>query len=192
MTSPGLFHNITFAFPFNLSLTFFRIPKFFRLNDRIRAPTVRLIDENERQIGIIAIEKARELARQAELDLVEVAPTAKPPVCKILDFGKFLYRQKKQEYKHKKSQKQGEVKGIRLSMRTDTHDLEIKAAKAQVFLKNRNLVKVAMILRGREFSHMDLARDKMRKFADMIADTGTMEEAPKKQGNNLIMMFVPK
>lgn len=133
-----------------------------------------------------------QLAREQELDLVEVAPMAKPPVCKIMDFGKFLYRQKKQEHKQKKSQKQGEVKGIRLSMRTDTHDLEIKAEKAKEFLKSRNVVKIAMILRGRELSHMDLARQKMNKFAEMLADTGKMDEMPKKQGHNLIMMFTPK
>ncbi len=132
------------------------------------------------------------MAKEGELDLVEVAPNAKPPVCKIMDFGKFLYRQKKQDQKQKKSQKQGEVKGIRLSMRTDTHDLEVKAEKAKEFLKERNLVKVAMILRGRELAHMDLARSKMKLFSEMIADAGKIDELPKKQGHNLIMMVTPK
>ncbi|MBI2638573.1 translation initiation factor IF-3 [Candidatus Peregrinibacteria bacterium] len=166
--------------------------KYFRTNDRIRTPTIRLIDENDEQIGIVAREKGLEMARAKELDLVEVAPNAAPPVCKIMDFGKFLYRQKKQEQKQKKSQKQGEVKGIRLSMRTDTHDLEVKAEKAKMFLKERNLVKVAMILRGRELAHMDLARNKMKVFSDMLLDTGKIEEMPKKQGHNLIMMITPK
>lgn len=143
-------------------------------------------------MGIVAIEKALALAREKEFDLVEVAPNAKPPVCKILDFGKFLYRQKKQEQKHKKAQKQGEVKGIRLSMRTDQHDLEVKATKAKEFLKERNLVKVAMILRGRELGHMDLAREKMKVFANMLSEIGQIEEMPKKQGHNLIMMINPK
>lgn len=143
-------------------------------------------------MGIVAIEKAISLAREKELDLVEVAPNAKPPVCKILDFGKFLYRQKKQEQKHKKVQKQGEVKGIRLSMRTDKHDLEVKATKAKEFLNERNLVKVAMILRGRELGHMDIAREKMKLFADMLKEIGQMEEIPKKQGHNLIMIISPK
>lgn len=166
--------------------------KYFRTNDRIRSPTIRLIDENDEQIGIVAREKGLEMARGLELDLVEVAPNAAPPVCKIMDFGKFLYRQKKQEQKQKKSQKQGEVKGIRLSMRTDTHDLEVKAEKAKMFLKERNLVKVAMILRGRELAHMDLARNKMKVFSDMLLETGKIEEMPKKQGHNLIMMITPK
>lgn len=140
----------------------------------------------------MAREKGLEMARGLELDLVEVAPNAAPPVCKIMDFGKYLYRQKKQEQKQKKSQKQGEVKGIRLSMRTDTHDLEVKAEKAKIFLKERNLVKVAMILRGRELAHMDLARNKMKVFSDMLLEAGKIEEMPKKQGHNLIMMITPK
>ncbi len=132
------------------------------------------------------------MARERELDLVEVAPNANPPVCKIMDFGKFLYRQKKQEQKQKKTQKQGEVKGIRLSMRTDIHDLQIKAEKAKEFLKDRNLVKIAMVLRGRELAHMDIARSKMNQFGTMLSDAGVIEELPKKQGHNLIMMIAPK
>lgn len=131
------------------------------------------------------------MAKEQELDLVEVAPNANPPVCKIMDFGKFLYHQKKQEQKHKKSQKQKEVKGIRLSLRTDIHDLETKAGHAREFLKNRNMVKVALILRGREFAHQDLARQKMMQFADMLKDTATIEQMPKKTGANLIMMLNP-
>lgn len=156
-------------------------------------PTVRLIDDEEKQIGIVAIEKAAQMARERELDLVEVAPNAHPPVCKIMDFGKFLYRQRKQEQKQKKSQKQGEVKGIRMTMRIDTHDMEVKAAKAKDFLKERCPVKIALILRGREFTHMDLAREKIKTFGNMLADAGEIEEgSPKKQGNNLIMMINPK
>lgn len=151
-----------------------------------------MIDENNEQAGIMALEKALERARGLELDLVEVAPNANPPVCKIMDFGKFLYRQKKQDQKQKKAQKQGEVKGIRLGLRTDTHDMEVKVAKAKEFLKERNIVKVAMILRGRELGRTDMAREKMEKFKGMLADTGTVEEMPKKQGNNIIMMITPK
>lgn len=140
----------------------------------------------------MALETALARARELELDLVEVAPNAAPPVCKIMDFGKHLYRQKKQDQKQKKAQKQGEVKGIRLGLRTDTHDLEVKAEKAKEFLKDRNIVKVAMILRGRELGRMDMAREKMAKFKEMLADAGTVEEMPKKQGHNIIMMITPK
>lgn len=139
----------------------------------------------------MAVEKALDMARAAELDLVEVAPNANPPVCKIQDFGKFLYRQKKLEQKQKKAQKQGEVKGIRLSLRTDIHDLNTKANHARGFIQDKNLVKVALILRGREFAHQDLARAKMTQFADLLKDVAAIEQMPKKTGNTLIMMLTP-
>lgn len=151
---------------------------------------MRLIDQDEQQIGITAIEKALEMAREQELDLVEVAPTANPPVCKIMDFGKFLYHQNKIDKKQKR-QKQTEVKGIRLSLRTDIHDLETKAKQARGFLQDRNLIKVALVLRGREFAHMNLAREKMLQFAEMLKDISSIEQFPKKTGNTLIMMLNP-
>ena len=132
------------------------------------------------------------MAKERELDIVEVAPNVSPPVCKIMDFGKYLYRQKKQEKKQKKLHKQGEVKGLRLSMRTGIHDLEVKVNKAKEFLKDRNMVKIALLLRGREFTHMNLAYEKMKVFADMLGDAGKIEESAKKQGNNIIMIISPK
>ena len=140
----------------------------------------------------MAIEKALTMAKEAGLDLVEVAPTARPPVCKIIDFGKFLYKQKKQEQKQRSASKQQEVKAVRLSMRIGLHDMEVKAAKAKEFLADRNMVKVAMIMRGREMAYMNLAREKMNEFAAMLAEKGDIKEPPKKQGNNLIMMINPK
>lgn len=139
----------------------------------------------------MAIEKAIELARSKELDLVEVAPTARPPVCKVLDFGKFLYRQKKQEQKHKKGQKQTEVKVIRLSVRTDTHDLEVKANKIKDFVGKRHLVKVSLVMRGRELSHVDLGFDKIRLFASMLRPFAVIQEGPKKQGNTIFLLVGP-
>lgn len=152
---------------------------------------MRLINEAEEQIGILAIEKALAMAKEQELDLVEVAPNAKPPVCKIMDFGKFVYKQKKQEQKQKKSQKQTEVKGIRLSVRTDTHDLETKANKTREFLKDRHLVKVTLMMRGRELAHIELGYDQMRSFADLVKDAATIQEGPKRQGNSIMMMLSP-
>lgn len=153
---------------------------------------MRLINETGEQVGITAIEKALSLARGAELDLVEVAPNARPPVCKIIDFGKFLYKQKKQEQKQKKASKQQEVKAIRLSMRIGPHDMEVKANKAKEFLADKNLVKIAMVMKGREMAYMNLAREKMNGFAQMISEKGEIKESPKKQGNNLIMLISPK
>lgn len=140
----------------------------------------------------MSIEKALALAKERESDLVEVAPKANPPVCKIMDFGKFLYKQKKHEQKQKKAQKQGEVKSIRLSMRIGDHDMAVKVAKAIEFLGNRNVVKVALTLKGREFTHMNLAFDKINQFAALIAEKGKLEEKPKKQGNNIIMVIAPQ
>lgn len=165
--------------------------KHFRINERIRVPTIRLIDENEAQIGLIATDKALAMAKERELDLVEVAPNAKPPVCKILDFGKFQYRLKKQDQKQKKAQKQTEVKGIRLSMRTDTHDLEVKANKAKEFLKERHLIKVTLMMRGRELAHPELAFEQMSLFAKMLNGIGVVQERPKRQGKSVLMMINP-
>lgn len=132
------------------------------------------------------------MAREQELDLVEVAPNAKPPVCKIMDLGKFLYKQKKQEQKQKKVQKQGEVKTIRLSVRTDTHDLQVKAEKTKEFLRDRNIVKIMLVMRGRELSHIELGYAKIKLFSTMVEECGQIEEQPKKQGNNIIMILIPR
>ena len=129
--------------------------------------------------------------KEKELDLVEVAPLAKPPVCKLMDFGTYLYNLKKKEKKAKKSVKKTETKTIRLSIRTESHDLEVKAKKARKFLEGRNLVKVALIFRGRELSHQDLGIEKMKTFAKMIEEVGEVEENPKRQGYQMIMILKP-
>jgi translation initiation factor IF-3 len=122
---------------------------------------------------------------------VEVAPKANPPVCKLLDYGKYLYRQNKIEQKHKKMQKQSEMKGVRLSLRIDQHDLETKIRQARGFLEERNSVKVVLMFRGREAAHVDLARKKLDFFAKSLQDVGQLEEFPKKQGSQMIMIIVP-
>lgn len=138
------------------------------------------------------MEDALKMASERGLDLVEVAPLAKPPVCKILDFGKYLYRQKKIEQKHKRLQKQTEMKGIRVSLRIDPHDLEIKAKQARKFLEERNGVKVTLILKGREAAHADLGKAKLDKFYEYVKDIASLEEPAKKQGNSLIMVINPQ
>ena len=152
---------------------------------------MRLIGEDDEQLGIKTTEEAMKLAEEAGLDLVEVAPKANPPVCKLLDYGKYLYRQNKIEQKHKKMQKQSEMKGIRLSLRIDSHDLETKIRQARGFLEDRNSVKVTLVFRGREAAHMDLARGKLDLFAESLKDIGQLEARPKKQGNQMIMIIVP-
>ncbi len=172
-------------------LSFSGISKQLRINRQIRVPNVRLIDEDDEQLGEKTLDEAMQLASERGLDLVEVAPKAVPPVCKLMDYGKYLYRQNKIEQKHKKMQKQGEMKGIRLSYSIDKHDLETKIRQAEKFLKDRNSVKVTLMFRGREASHADIGREKMKAFIDGLKDVAQVEEAPRKLGNSMFMVLVP-
>ncbi|EKD93567.1 MAG: hypothetical protein ACD_28C00115G0007 [uncultured bacterium] len=167
------------------------IAKALRVNDQIRARTVRLIDDNDEQLGIKSIEDARRLATEKETDLVEVAPNVNPPVCKLMDYGKYLYRQKKLEQKQRAKSKKSEVKGIRLSLRTDTHDLETKIKKAKQFLGDGHSLKIALIFKGRELSHFDLAVEKMNKVVNALTEVAKVDQPPKKQGYNLFAILSP-
>jgi len=131
------------------------------------------------------------MAQERELDLVEVAPLAKPPVCKILDYGKFLYRQNKIEQKHKKMQKKSEMKVIRLSLRIDEHDLDVKANRSREFLDDGNSVKVTLMFKGREAAHEDLGMQKINSFLERIKDVATVEAPAKRQGNSINMVLIP-
>lgn len=167
------------------------ISKNNRLNSQIKAPVVRLIDENDEQLGEVTIEEALRMARERELDLVEVAPLARPPVCKILDYGKFLYRQNKIEQKHKKMQKKSEMKVVRLSLRIDEHDLDVKANRSREFLEDGNSVKVSLMFKGREAAHEDLGMQKVKAFYERIKDIATIEAPAKRQGNSINMVLIP-
>jgi translation initiation factor IF-3 len=151
-----------------------------------------LIDENDEQKGIMGYSKALEMAKNSELDLVEVAPNANPPVCKILDYGKYLYHQDKVERKHKKAQKKTEVKGVRIGFKTGEHDLEVRERQARKFLEERNMVKVTLLFKGREVVYAEMAKEKMNKFYERLSDLSDMEQAPKRQGNTLLMILTPK
>lgn len=143
-------------------------------------------------MGIVSIESALALAEQKMLDLAEVAPNVRPPVCKIMDYGKYQYHQKKIETKHRKMQKKAEIKGIRLGFKTGDHDIETKIKQAKKFLEEGNAVKVALIFKGREAMYRNLAEDKMKKFYDGLKDICALEAPPKNQGNVLIMVLTPK
>ena len=139
----------------------------------------------------MAKEKALALAKEKDLDLAEVAPNANPPVCKIIDYGKYQYHQKKVETKHRKMQKKTEVKGVRMGFKTGEHDMQVKARQAEKFLKAGNAVKVSLIFRGREAAYKHLAIVKMNKFAEGLAEIAKVDTAPKKQGNTLLMILTP-
>lgn len=183
--------NLGFSQLVSLFLYLNLISKNNRINEQIRAPLIRLIDENDEQLGEMSSAEALQMARERELDLVEVAPLAKPPVCKILDYGKFLYRQNKIEQKHKRMQKKTEMKTIRLSLRIDEHDLDVKAKQARGFLEEGNSVKVNLMFKGREMAHEDLGMQKVQAFFDRIKDAASVEAPAKKQGNSINMVLIP-
>lgn len=149
-----------------------------------------MVDGDE-MIGEIPTEEALQRAKEKDLDLVEVSPLSSPPVCKIMDYGTHIYSQKKKEKKQKRSQKQTETKTVRLSIRTESHDLEIKARQARKFLEGRNIVKVVIIFRGREMAHGDLAESKMAEFFKLLEDVAVIEQQPKRQGYQMTMIINP-
>lgn len=151
-----------------------------------------MIGPEGEQLGIMSTEKARQLAKENDLDLAEVAPNVNPPVCKILDYGKYQYHQKKIDTKHRRMQKKTEVKGVRMGFKTGEHDMLVKARQAKRFIEEGNSVKVTLLFRGRESVYKDLAIEKMKRFATELQDVASVEAEPKKQGNALIMILTPQ
>lgn len=137
---------------------------------QIRVPEVRLIDEKGEQLGVVSIQQALEAAGERGLDLIEVGPKSKPPVCKLMNYGKYLYRKAKEDRLQKAKQKKIEVKSMRLSVRTGEHDLAFKAKKVKDFLEDGDKVKVEIVLKGREKQHFDLAKEKLIKFLDNLGE----------------------
>jgi translation initiation factor IF-3 len=169
-----------------------KIQKFIRINERIRVPQVRLIGPDGNQLGVVPIQKALELASQHELDLVEVAPQAIPPVCRIIDFSKFMYDQEKKEREAKKHQKQGRLKEIRLKPNIDDHDYAIKVKQAISFLKKQNKVRVNLFFRGRQMEHMDLGRKILDKFILDTQNDGQLTKDPSMEGRIMSFILAPK
>ncbi|MGQ9548433.1 MAG: translation initiation factor IF-3 [Roseiflexus sp.] len=162
-----------------------------RINNRIRAREVRLIDENGAQVGIVPIRDALSMAEERGLDLVEVAPNAVPPVCRILDYGKFRYEQSKKEREARKNQKQVEVKQIRLEPKTDEHDLEVKAKQARRFLLEGDKVKFNLRFRGREIFHQEIGMDMLERMAEELRDISVVEQRPTMEGRVLTLLLAP-
>ncbi len=157
----------------------------------IRISPVRLIDENNEQVGVIDLDDARQRARDAQLDLVEVSPQSSPPVCRIMDYGKWKYAQKKKEQKAKAHAKQSEIKGVRLRPKIDDHDLEIKLSKAREFLNDGDKVQFVMLFRGREMAHRDLGMRSMRDICEHLTDCSKVEQEPKMMGRRMTMVLAP-
>jgi len=165
--------------------------KRLRVNEQIRISPLRLIDEDDNPVGVVDVDDARRRAREAGLDLVEVAPKADPPVCKIMDYGKWKYAQRKKEQKAKAHSKQSELKGMRLRPKIDGHDLGIKVNKARGFLEDGDKVQFTMLFRGREMAHQDLGMKIMRDVFEKLEDVAKVEAMPKMQGRRMTMLLTP-
>jgi translation initiation factor IF-3 len=165
--------------------------KKLRINDQIRVSPVRLIDEEDNQIGVVETSDAKDRATEAGLDLVEVSPTASPPVCKIMDYGKWKYAQAKKEQKAKSHAKKSELKGMRLRPNIDDHDLKFKTDKAREFLEDGDKVQFVMLFRGRQMAHQDLARRTMLDIVDLLEPVSKVEQPPKMMGRRMTMLLTP-
>ncbi|MCH9815796.1 MAG: translation initiation factor IF-3 [Actinomycetia bacterium] len=162
-----------------------------RINDRIRVPDVRLVGPNGEQVGIVRIDDALRLARESDLDLVEVAPQARPPVCKLMDFGKYKYESAQKERAARRNQSQTIIKEMKLRPKIDPHDYETKKGHISRFLNQGDKVKVTIMFRGREQSRPELGFRLLEQLAEDIADIGFVEYTPKQEGRNMIMVIAP-
>jgi translation initiation factor IF-3 len=162
-----------------------------RINERIRVPEVRLVGPNGEQVGIVSVNDALRLAQEADLDLVEVAPTARPPVCKLMDYGKFKYESALKARESRKNQAQTIIKEIKLRPKIDPHDYGTKKGHVERFLKAGDKVKVTIMFRGREQSRPELGFRLLQRLAGDVDDLGFVESAPKQDGRNMIMVIGP-
>lgn len=168
------------------------IKTFIRVNEKIRVPQVRLIGPDGGQLGIVSIQKALEIANQHELDLVEVAPQATPPVCRIIDFSKFKYDQEKKEREASKHHRQTRLKEIRLKPNIDDHDYEVKLKQAVGFLSKKDKVKINLFFRGRQMEHIDLGRKILDRFILDTQNAGQVEKEPNLEGRIISLVLAPK
>ena len=162
------------------------------INEQIRDKEIRLIGENGEQLGIMSARDAMKIAREAELDLVKIAPTAKPPVCKIIDYGKYRYELARKEKEAKKKQRIIEIKEVRLSPNIDVNDLNTKIGSARKFIQKGNKVKVTLRFRGREMAHMQASKHILDDFAKELADIAVVDKAPKVEGRSMTMFLTEK
>lgn len=162
------------------------------INEQIRDKEVHLIGQNGEQLGIMSAREAYKLAQEAELDLVKIAPGAKPPVCKIIDYGKFRYEQARKEKEARKKQKIVELKEVRLSPNIESNDLNTKTSAARKFIEKGNKVKVTLRFRGREMAHVQNSKHILDDFAEALADVAVVEKAPKLEGRSMSMVLAEK
>ena len=162
-----------------------------QINEEIRDKEVRLIGDDGEQLGILPIQQAQDIAVEKGMDLVKIAPQAKPPVCKIMDYGKFRFEQAKREKEARKNQRVVEIKEIRLTPNIDIGDLNTKVKNACRFLQDGNKVKVSVRFRGREVTHASLGQDLLNRFAELCSECSTVEKQPKLEGRQMLMFLAP-
>ncbi len=162
-----------------------------KLNNEIRSPELRIIDPDGKMLGVYTKSKALQMAHERELDLVEIAPQAKPPVCKIIDYGKFAYEIQKKEKQQRKHQHQQQMKEIRFKWRTATHDFNFKTRHAREFLLSGNKVKATVMFRGREITHKEIGRELLKRFIEALEDVGKVDSVLRFEGKNLTVVMAP-
>ena len=162
------------------------------INEEIRDKEVRLIDSDGSQLGIVSIQQAMAVAAERNLDLVKIAPKAEPPVCRVMDYGKFRFEQAKKDKEARKNQKVVDIKEVRLSAKIDIHDFEVRVKAAEKFLKGGDKVKASIRFRGREMAHTDIGLTVMQRFAEACAEFGTVEKPAKLEGRQMLMFIAPK
>ena len=162
-----------------------------QINEEIRDKEVRLIGDDGEQLGILPIQQAQEIAVEKGMDLVKIAPQAKPPVCKVMDYGKFRFEQAKREKEARKNQRVVEIKEIRLTPNIDIGDLNTKVKNACRFLQDGNKVKVSVRFRGREVTHSSLGQELLHRFAELCSECSTVEKQPKLEGRQMLMFLAP-
>ncbi|MBO5973735.1 MAG: translation initiation factor IF-3 [Clostridia bacterium] len=163
----------------------------YQINEEILDKEVRLIDSDGAQLGIVDIATAQAKADERGLDLVKIAPTAQPPVCRVMDYGKFRFEQTKKEKEARRNQKVVDIKEVRLSAKIDVHDFEVRVKSAQKFLTGGDKVKASIRFRGREMAHTDIGLAVMERFADALTEYGTVEKPAKLEGRQMLMFLAP-
>ncbi len=163
-----------------------------RVNEQIRVPEVRLIGADGQQVGVMSLKEALALAAEANLDLVEVAPQANPPVCRVMDYGKYKYQQSKKQQEARRRQTVIQVKEVKVRPKIEEHDMGFKLRNTRRFLGEGDKVKISVIFRGREIAHTDRGYQLLARMAEALADVGVVEQHPKLEGRNLSMIVAPK
>ncbi len=167
------------------------IEKELRVNERIRISPIRVVGEDGEVLGIMSADEGRSLARERGLDLVEVAANSRPPVCRIMDYGKFKYEQSKKDRRAKARQHQQQLKELKFRPKIEKHDLEFKLRNARKFLLENNKLKVTMVFRGREITHAEIGEGLLKKVAQELADVGAVESGPRLEGKSMFMLLTP-